>query len=155
MIARMGKKRIVICAVLILVACVALTVIAIGLNLPEASGKTVKKDGKLTIDCSHMDQGYIMCCVSAPTSHRLKVRMTYATGAQLDYDLDNDGDYVVFPLQLGSGNYEFSLFENVKGTKYSAEGKITLSAQLSDENAAFLVPNQYVNYVPETEAVLM
>ena len=73
MIARMGKKRIIICAALILVACVAFTVIAIGLNLPEASGKTVKKDGKLTIDCSHMDQGYIMV-KGKKSSKRLKVQ---------------------------------------------------------------------------------
>ena len=112
---------------------------------PESSGEIVQSDGKLVIDSSHMDQGYIMCCVSAPTDHRLKVRMTYSNGAQLDYDLDNDGDYVVFPLQLGSGNYTFALYENVKGTKYSAEGKISLTAQLVNENAAFLAPNQYVD----------
>ncbi|MBQ8110297.1 MAG: transglutaminase family protein [Clostridia bacterium] len=121
---------------------------------PESSGEVVQTDGKLVVDASHMEQGYIMCCVSAPTNHRLKVRMTYANGAQLTYDLDNEGDYEVFPLQLGSGNYEFALFENVSGTKYSSEGKVTLSAQLTDENAAFLVPNQYVNYVRTTNAVI-
>jgi len=120
---------------------------------PESSGESVQTDGKLVIDASHMDQGYVMCCVSAPTDHGLKVRMTF-NGAQLTYDLDNTGDYEVFPLQLGSGNYEFALFENVKGSKYSAEGKVVLSAKLSDENAAFLVPNQYVNYVRTTNAVV-
>lgn len=121
---------------------------------PESSGEVVQADGKLIVDASHMEQGYIMCCVSAPTDHRLKVRMTYSSGAQLDYDLDNDGDYVVFPLQLGSGNYDFALYENVSGSKYSAEGKVSLSVQLVDENAAFLVPNQYVDYVQTTNAVL-
>ena len=120
---------------------------------PESSGTQVATDGKLVIDASHMDQGYVMCCVSAPTKHGLKVRVTF-NGAQLTYDLDNAGDYEVFPLQLGSGKYEFSLFENVKGSKYSAQGKVVLSAKLSDENAAFLVPNQYVNYVRTTNAVL-
>lgn len=120
---------------------------------PEVSGTDVQVDGKLIIDASHMDQGYVLCCVSAPTNHSLKIRVAYK-GAQLTYDLENDGDYEVFPLQLGSGKYEFALFENVKGSKYSAEGKITLSAQLTDENAAFLVPNQYVDYVRTTNAVL-
>lgn len=121
---------------------------------PASSGEVVEADGKLVIDASHMEQGYIMCCVSAPTDHRLKVRMTYGNGAQLTYDLENNGDYEVFPLQLGSGNYEFALFENVSGTKYSSEGKIALQAQLTDENAAFLVPNQYVDYVQTTNAVI-
>ena len=120
---------------------------------PESSGEVVESDGKLIIDASHADQGYVMCCVSAPTGHRMKVRVTY-NGAQLMYDLDNEGGYEVFPLQLGSGKYEFSLFENVKGSKFSAEGKIVLKVELGDENAAFLVPNQYVNYVRTTNAVL-
>ena len=120
---------------------------------PESSGTDVQTDGKLIIDASHMDQGYVMCCVSAPTNHGLKMRVTY-NGAQLTYDLDNAGDYEVFPLQLGSGKYEFALFENVKGSKYSAQGKVVLSAKLADENAAFLVPNQYVDYVRTTNAVI-
>lgn len=120
---------------------------------PENSGEVVESDGKLIIDASHADQGYVMCCVSASTGHRMKVRVTY-NGAQLMYDLDSEGGYEVFPLQLGSGKYEFSLFENVKGSKYSAEGKIVLTVELGDENAPFLVPNQYVNYVRTTNAVL-
>ena len=67
---------------------------------PESPGTDVQTDGKLIIDASHMDQGYVMCCVSAPTNHGLKIRVTY-NGAQLTYDLDNAGDYEVFPLQLG------------------------------------------------------
>lgn len=120
---------------------------------PESSGEVVEVDGKLVIDASHMDQGYVMCCVSAPTDRTLKIRVTYG-GAQLMYDLESTGDYEVFPLQLGSGKYEFALFQSAKGGKYSSEGKITLSVQLSNENAAFLVPNQYVDYVQTTNAVL-
>ena len=129
MIARMGKKRVIICAVLILVACVALTVIAIGLNLPEASGKTVKKDGKLTIDCSHMDQGYIMV-KGKKSSKRLKVQISTA-GAKLNYDLNGEGNYEVFPLQFGSGKYQ----------------------KMPDELSCFLYPNQYVSYDENTACV--
>ena len=50
MIARMGKTRFIICAALVLVVCAAVIVAACGLNLPEATGQTVKKDGKMTID---------------------------------------------------------------------------------------------------------
>ncbi len=121
---------------------------------PESSGEVVETDGKLVIDASHMASGYVMCCVDAPTDRTLKIRVTFSNGAQLMYDLDNAGDYEVFPLQLGSGKYEFALFQSAKGGKYSAEGKITLAAQLTDENAAFLVPNQYVDYVKTTNAVL-
>ncbi len=121
---------------------------------PESSGEVVQTDGKLVIDASHMEMGYVMCCVDAPTDRGLMMRVTFGNGAQLVYELNNAGDYEVFPLQLGSGNYEFQLFQSAKGGKYSSEGKITLTAQLTDENAAFLVPNQYVDYVQTTNAVL-
>ncbi len=151
MIARMGKKRIIICAVLILVACVALTVIAIGLNLPEASGKTVKKDGKLTIDCSHMDQGYIMV-KGKKSSKRLKVQISTA-GAKLNYDLNGEGNYEVFPLQFGSGKYQIALFENASGKKYAKEGTVKLNVKMPDELSCFLYPNQYVSYNENTACV--
>ena len=151
MIARMGKKRIIICAALILVACVALTVIAIGLNLPEASGKTVKKDGKLTIDCSHMDQGYIMV-KGKQSSKRLKVQISTA-GAKLNYDLNGEGNYEVFPLQFGSGKYQIALFENASGKKYAKEGTVKLNVKMPDELSCFLYPNQYVSYDENTACV--
>lgn len=120
---------------------------------PEAPGTAIKSDGKLVVDNSHMDQGYVMCCVNSPTNRRLKMRVVH-NGEQLTYDLGNEGEYEVFPLQLGSGKYEISLYENVKGSKYSSAGKVALSVELADENAAFLVPNQYVSYVQTTNAVL-
>lgn len=120
---------------------------------PEHPGIVVENNGKLVIDASHADEGYVMACVSEPTKHAMKVRVT--TGkVQLMYDLVNNGEYEAFPLQMGSGKYEIALFENVKGNKYSAEGKVDLAVKLVDENAAFLVPNQYVNYNIETNAVV-
>ena len=119
---------------------------------PESPGVMVENDGKLVLDASHADLGYVTAKVSSPTKHRMKVRVAFGK-AQLTYDLNSDGEYEVFPLQMGSGKYEFALFENVKGSKYSAEGKIKMTVQLGDENAAFLCPNQYVKYTKLSEAV--
>ena len=152
MIARMGKKRFVICASLILVICAAAIVAAIGLNLPEASGKTIKKDGKLTVDCSNMSEGYIMVKTNKETSKRMKVQIATA-GAKLNYDIDNTGEFEVFPLQFGSGKYQVSLFENAGGKKYSKEGTVKLSVKMENELSCFLYPNQYVSYTEDTECV--
>ena len=119
---------------------------------PESTGEVVETSGKLMIDASHTDLGYIMVCVKQPTTHRMKVRVTYG-GTQLTYDLNSEGMYEIYPLQMGSGDYEVFLYENVKGNKYSAEGRVALSVELKDENAAFLVTNQYVNYDLYTAAV--
>ena len=119
--------------------------------MPEA-GKKTKKNGSLTIDYTHMDQGYVMV-KSAKGKKKLKVRVKMGD-TTLTYDLNNGGTYEVFPLQLGNGKYTFSLYKNVSGKKYSEEGKVSLTAEMPDENTAFLYPNQYVNYTPETAAVV-
>ena len=119
---------------------------------PESSGTAVEDNGKLTLDYSHADQGYAMARVSTPTGHRMKLRVKSPSG-QLDYDLTDDGVYTTIPLQLGNGSYDFSLYENVSGTKYSSAGKVTIYVALEDPNLAFLAPNQYVNYVPESLTV--
>lgn len=151
MIARMGKTRFIICASLILVLCAAIIVAAIGLKLPEATGKTVKKDGKMTIDCSNMADGYIMV-KAKKTSKKLRVQVITA-GAKLLYWLNGDGEYEVFPLQFGSGKYQVKLFEHVKGKSYSEEGKVKLSVKMKDELSCFLYPNQYVSYNENTACV--
>lgn len=151
MIARMGKTRLAICVTLILVICAAIVVVAIGLKLPEATGKTIKKDGKMTIDCSNMSEGYIMV-KAKKSSKKLKVQIATA-GAKLNYNLNGNGEYEVFPLQFGSGKYQIKLYEHVKGKSYSEEGKVKLSVKMPDELSCFLYPNQYVSYDENTACV--
>ncbi|MBR5960419.1 MAG: transglutaminase domain-containing protein [Clostridia bacterium] len=151
MIARMGRTRFIICATLVLVVCAALIVVACGLNLPAATGKTVKTDGKMTIDCSNMSEGYIMVKAKKSTK-RMKLQIA-TSGAKLNYDLNSDGEYEVFPLQFGNGKYQISLFENVSGKKYSKEGTVKLTVKMSNELSCFLYPNQYVNYNENTACV--
>ena len=123
-----------------------------GVVFPAADGDT-KKDGSLTVDCSHMDQGYIMVKASS-SSKKYKLRIAKGKST-LTYDLNSDGEYEVFPLQLGSGKYTVSLYKNAKGKKYSQEGTVKLKVELTDEMAAFLCPNQYVNYDENTAAVAL
>ena len=151
MIARLGKARFILCAALVLVLCAAIIVGANGIKLPQATGKSVKKDGKLTVDASNMSEGYIMV-KAKKTSKKLRVRVSTA-GAKLLYDLNNEGEYEAFPLQFGSGKYQVSLYENVKGKDYSKEGSVKLSVKMNDELSCFLYPNQYVNYNENTACV--
>ena len=129
MVARKSKTRLFVCLALVLVICAAVLFAASGINLPEASGKKVKKDGKMTVDCSNQSEGYIM-----------------VKG-------NSDGEYEVFPLQFGSGKYQVSLFENASGKKYSKEGSVKLSVEMPDELRCFLYPNQYVSFDENTACV--
>ncbi|MBR1607057.1 MAG: transglutaminase domain-containing protein [Clostridia bacterium] len=117
-----------------------------------AAGGTEQRSGKMKLDVSFLTEGYFLAAIQSPSSHRLKLRVT-KDGETLTYDLNSNGDYEVFPLQLGNGNYEVSLYENVTGKKYSQEGKISLNVRTRLPGVCFLYPNQYVNYNQFSEAV--
>ena len=119
---------------------------------PTANGVSVQHDDKLEVDSSNMDQGYVMVRVAEPGKKGFKLRISFGKG-QLMYDINSSGDYEAYPLQLGSGKYEIALFENVKGSKYATAGTVKLDVRLRDENASYLVPNQYVSYELWTSAV--
>ena len=147
-----GRARLLICAVLVLAVCAAVLIAAVGLKLPEASGTVVKRGGKLTVDCSNSSEGYVMV-KGNQSSRRLKVQVAVSRD-KLNYDLNGDGAYEVYPLQFGNGKYQVSLYKNVSGKKYSKEGSVKLSVQMEDELSCFLYPNQYVCYDENTPCVV-
>jgi len=115
-------------------------------------GSEVGSNGKLKMDFSYSGDGYFMAALKKSGKKKLKLRVEKG-GVTFTYDLNSKGEYEVFPLQLGSGEYEITLYENVSGKKYSQEGKIFLTVKLYREDAAFLCPSQYVNYTKLSEAV--
>lgn len=149
------NRKILLClltALLLLGAGGFLGVAAGEAKWPEGSSNGVQNDGKMKVDVSHANQGYFMAAVTGTTKHRLKLRVVMGD-TTMTYDLNGDGDWEVFPLQLGSGKYTVALYENVSSKNYASAGKITLNVDLDDENAAFLYPNQYVSYTRVSEAV--
>lgn len=119
--------------------------------LPEAPGSTVYENSGTTVDASHADQGYIMV-KHKKNSKKLKVRVSLG-GETLTYDLNSDGEYEVFPLQLGSGKYKVQVYAQAGGNKYSALSSVSLQAEIADETLPYLYPNQYINYDQGTLAV--
>lgn len=139
-----------ICLVLLISAAFA---ISSGAVWPEASGDVVLRDSKLTVDASHADDGYVMVR-GAENSHRYKLRIAFGED-KLTYDLNSDGAFEIFPLQYGSGRYTITLYQNSSGNKYAAAGSVRIDAALANENAALLVPSQYVSYTAQTSAVAL
>ena len=139
-------------ALVILGAAVLCIVIANENTKWPQEGSTVWRDSKLKVDVSNIQEGYFYACTASKTNKRLKMRVIKGD-VTLTYDLNNKGDMELFPLQLGSGNYKVCLFENISGKKYSQVGTINFRAQLTSEDVAFLYPNVFVNYTPESPAV--
>lgn len=118
---------------------------------PDITGEQILSDGNLTIDISHIDLGYI-AAKSAQTDKRLKMRVE-KEGYTLTYDLNNEGNYEIFPLQLGNGTYTFTLYQNASGNKYAQAGSLHTEVTCINDYVCFLIPNQYVNYTPDSPAV--
>lgn len=121
------------------------------LLLPSAPGSTVYEKSGTTVDASHADLGYIMVKQKASDS-RYKLRISLGD-YQLTYDLNNDGEYEVFPLQLGDGKYKVQVFKNISGKRYSTVSSISFKAKLMSDILPFMYPNKFVNYTADTLAI--
>ena len=121
------------------------------LLLPSAPGTTVYEKNGTTIDASHADQGYIMVRQTG-LDKKLKLQIT-KDGETLTYDLNAQGEFEVFPLQMGDGKYTVQVFSQVSGTRYATVSSHSFTATVVDPLLPFLYPNQYVNYDASTLAV--
>lgn len=119
---------------------------------PELRAATTSS-GNLLVDGSGAADGYFYAACATATNHRLKMRVV-KDGTTLTYDLNQNREYELFPLQLGDGYYEVTLYENVSGKKYAQKGAVGLWVTLNRQDAAFLVPSQYLAYTKESGAVI-
>ena len=119
--------------------------------MPEASGLLEARCDDAVIDYSHTGDGYVMVQYIGQTEQRLKVlvkgpTVTYA------YDLPV-GEWTTFPLSDGNGSYNVGVYINVTGNKYAVVMTQQIEAEMTEEFAPFLRPNQYVNYTDAPETV--
>lgn len=120
------------------------------ITLPTASGTAVEKNNKAVIDYSNINDGYIMVNFTASAGKKLKVRVTGPSDTQYTYNL-NAKEWTTFPLSDGNGKYMVNVFENTADSKYAVVLTAEFNANMTDEFAPFLRPNQYVNYAAAAE----
>ncbi|MGN1350873.1 MAG: transglutaminase family protein [Anaerovoracaceae bacterium] len=121
--------------------------------MPQASGTVTQGNSKVTIDASNTKDGYIMVKYLAQTNKKLKLIVKGPSGTGYTYNINKIGSYETFPLSDGSGSYTVGVYENISGTSYSTVFSTTISVQLLDQFAPFLLPNQYVNYTADSQVV--
>ena len=121
--------------------------------VPEATpyGEALESCPDAEIDYSHTRDGYVMARYLTPTDLRLKVLIKSPT-ITYSYDLP-PGEWTVFPLSDGSGSYQVGIYRNVSGSRYALVISADFHAELQDEFAPFLRPNQYVNYTADSQVV--
>lgn len=117
----------------------------------QVSNTTVFQQGGSIIDASNSHLGYVMVAQSGVTQ-RLKVQIV-KDSVKYNYDLNNDGTFEAYPLQLGDGSYTVRIMQNKEGNSYFELFSATIDVQLDSEFSPFLCPNQYVNYNSQSIAV--
>ena len=150
-----GKKACAVVTAVSLAVALVLVYTVTGLaaaRMPAAPGRTIYQSGNAYIDASNANQGgYIMAKYDGGEK---RVKLIVASGEMTySYDLRTDGEFEVFPLQMGSGVYTIEFYEQVSGSKYAQKYAKELEVELDDEYACYLLPNQYVNYTADSKAV--
>lgn len=116
----------------------------------QADGTVTYGCESVTIDASHISEGYIMVSYTG-TNEKDKLQITGPDEVVYTYDLH--GDYETFPLTAGSGSYTVGVFENIEGTSYSTLFTQTIDVKIDDEFGPYLYANQYVNFDGDSKVV--
>ncbi|MCL2220931.1 MAG: transglutaminase domain-containing protein [Oscillospiraceae bacterium] len=120
---------------------------------PVASGVLVESNDFALIDFSNKEDGYIMVRWNMETDAQLRVRVVGPTGVAYNYRLNSGGEFEVFPLSDGNGEYTIMVLEQIAGTEFAVALTAVFYVQLIDEFAPFLRPNQYVNFTENCNVV--
>jgi len=139
------------------VLCIAYAAVVLGAGVffalyPDAAGTLVIEKNGFTVDISNATEGYIMM-KRENTDKRLKARVIHDAKTTATYNLNGNGEFEVYPLSLGSGEYEVHGYINVDGDNYALEMKKKFQVILPEPDTAFLYPNTFVSYTPESAAV--
>ena len=121
--------------------------------LPSAPRTSVKSNQKVEIDYSNIADGYVMIKYLQSTEKQLKVRITGPDRVNYDFNLNRNGNYDVYPLSAGNGEYTISVWEQVEGSRFSQVNTLTTTVRLREEFAPFLRPNNYVNFATNSSIV--
>lgn len=117
---------------------------------PSADGSETYSCDVATIDASNKSQGYIEVIYTGDNP-KVKLQLTGVDGVTYTYNLH--GNYEVFPLTSGSGNYNASIFENIEGTQYATVLSQDFSVSITNAFGPYLYPNQYVNFSENSKAI--
>ena len=147
----MNTKKFATIVLIIIAIMIVINTATAEVLMPQLGNKT-KKSGMLTIDYSNCTEGYVMV-KAKPTKKALKLRVVH-NEMDIHYDLNSKGEYEVFPLQDGNGKYTFTLYAKAKGNQYQKLNTISITVDMPDPNRCFLYPNQYINYTPDTPAII-
>ena len=120
--------------------------------LPSADGEYVMDDGIVLVDYSNCDYGYVMAKTQTSDHSRIKIRIS-KDDEEYTYDLSTDERYITYPLNMGSGEYNVKVYENIEGSSYALINSEWFYVELIDDLYPYLYPSIIVDYDVESKAV--
>ena len=119
---------------------------------PEADGNRIFKENDVTLDASHMENGYIMVKCGAEAT-KIKMQVTAPNDVVYTYNLYPGTGYTTIPLSLGSGTYHVGVYSNIQDNMYVTIFSQDLKVTMDDTLQAFLYPNTYVDFNADSTVV--
>ncbi|MBN2220845.1 MAG: transglutaminase domain-containing protein [Vallitaleaceae bacterium] len=104
-------------------------------------------------DMEKIDQGIFGVYYYAKDPKKMKLMIT-KNDIQYVYNVYSEGEVVYYPLQLGDGSYNVSLYENVSGTKYRKVMTQSLQLNLTDDYIVFLQSIQEINFNESDQSII-
>lgn len=119
-------------------------------NAPESVLMPVVSDDAPSIDTAHVAEGYVVARASSPA--RLKFQVACGD-AVYNYDLPSDGTPMVYPMNMGDGEYKFRVMQNTSGSNYVELESETAAVALDSPFSPFLTANMFCSYDPSSACV--
>jgi hypothetical protein len=114
---------------------------------------TVHAEGdSLKIDDTASKSGVVKISYKSGNNNKLKVFVVKGS-SKYSYDLKNDGTVEAYPLQLGDGEYEISVLENISGNKYRYVKTQKITVKLLNPDIVYQNSVQNINWDSNSKAI--
>jgi hypothetical protein len=141
------KKKILFTALMVFILS-ALFVPSNALAAEKIVGNT-----KAKVDVGNVTDGYVRVAYVGGGTSKIKVLIKDGNQTQYTYNLNNTGDYEVFPLSEGDSKYTIGVYTNTKGTSYATTYTTSVNVKLKNQFSPFLMSNQYVKYEDKSATI--
>lgn len=112
-----------------------------------------EEDGRAAeIDLSRLGEGYVVAASGGAEWAKFQVA---CGGQEYNYDLYTSGEYEVFPLGMGDGDYIFRVYLQVEDGFFECFLQAEAAVTLESEFVPFTRPNQNVHYTASSGAVAL
>ena len=122
-------------------------------RIPQTGTNSISQGGA-TVDISNTSSGYFKVRFDKDVS-RIVVRVEHSAADQpCDFHM-TPSSWETVPLTHGNGTYTITVLEHVRDGMFAVTLTTTIDVSLQDQLLPWLYPNMFVNFTPQTEAVIL